>query len=86
MPASDTTTHTIDLEGDGQGAALPTATAPGEVPEKAALDHPHLYFNRELSWLDFAWRVLYQALDERTNRLCRRRICGPTLKSPHQVL
>ncbi len=33
----------------------------GEIP----LDHPSLYFNIELGWLDFNWRVLYQALDER---------------------
>ncbi len=73
MPAKDAITTTIVLEGegDGQGTALPTATSSREVPPRAALDHPHLYFNRELSWLDFAWRVLYQALDERTPLLER---------------
>ena len=29
------------------------------------LDHPSLYTNRELSWLEFNQRVLDQALDER---------------------
>ena len=29
------------------------------------LSHPSLYFNRELSEIDFFWRVLYQATDER---------------------
>jgi polyphosphate kinase len=42
-----------------------------DVPEDAPLDHPHLYFNRELSTLDFNWRVLHQALDERTPLLER---------------
>jgi polyphosphate kinase len=44
---------------------LPRAVAPQAVPEDAPLDHPSLYFNRELGWLDFNWRVLFQARDER---------------------
>lgn len=41
------------------------------MPDDAPLDHPHLYFNRELSTLDFNWRVLHQALDDRTPLLER---------------
>ena len=80
MPAKDAITTTIVLEGegDGQGTALPTATSSREVPPRAALDHPHLYFNRELSWLDFTLRVLYQALDERTPLLERVRFLALT--------
>ncbi len=44
---------------------LPRAVAPQPVPADAGLDHPGLYFNRELGWLDFNWRVLFQAQDER---------------------
>jgi polyphosphate kinase len=45
---------------------VPKATDPRPVPDGAALDHPGLYFNRELSWLDFNWRVLSLAFDKRT--------------------
>ncbi|MDZ4699443.1 MAG: polyphosphate kinase 1 [Rhodothermales bacterium] len=56
--------------GNGSGVAhsaplLPTATSAQRVPRNAPLDHIGLYFNRELSWLDFNWRVLYLAVDER---------------------
>ena len=45
-------------------------------PENITLDNPELYLNRELSLLEFNWRVLQQALDnsipllERLNFLC----------------
>jgi len=42
-----------------------------DVPADASVQHPHLYFNRELSTLDFNWRVLHQALDDRTPLLER---------------
>jgi len=42
---------------------LPHAVRPRPVPPDALLDHPALYFNRELSWLDFNRRVFQQALD-----------------------
>ncbi|WP_412063120.1 polyphosphate kinase 1 [Rubrivirga sp. IMCC45206] len=44
---------------------LAVAVVPTEVPKGAPLDHASLYFNRELSWIDFNWRVFFQALDER---------------------
>ena len=45
---------------------LPKATDPPEVNGGATLDdNPALYFNRELSWLDFNWRVLFLAKDTR---------------------
>jgi polyphosphate kinase len=52
---------------------LPQATEPAPVPPRAPLDHPALYFNRELSWLDFNWRVFAQALDHRLPLLERLR-------------
>jgi polyphosphate kinase len=52
-------------------AAIPWAVHPQLVPENAGLKHPTLYFNQELSWIDFNWRVLYLAIDERTPLLER---------------
>lgn len=57
---------------------LPTAVNPQEVPEGASTDHPSLFLNRELGWLDFNWRVLYQAMDPRTPLLERVRFIGIT--------
>lgn len=73
----------VSLSGDGSGGympdfAVPKATSPRPVPRGASLEHPHLFFNRELSWLDFNWRVLYQAIDDRTPLLERVRFLAIT--------
>ena len=63
---------TADGEGGAEAEAvaldqtLPLAVEARDVPEGAPLDHPAYYFNRELSWIDFNWRVFYQALDPHT--------------------
>ena len=56
--------------------ALPKAASPRSVPDDAPLHHPSLYFNRELSWLDFNWRVLSLAMDESGPLLERVRFLG----------
>ena len=50
---------------------LPRAVEPQPLPTDAALDHPALYLNKELGWLDFNWRVLWLAMDPRTPLLER---------------
>ena len=59
----------------GKGYALlelvPRATQPASVLPAGGLESPRLLFNRELSWLDFNWRVLYQAQDKRVPLLER---------------
>ena len=56
-----------------QFAAMPILRAvnPTPPPDDAPLDTPALYFNKELSWVDFNWRVLALAMDERTPLLER---------------
>jgi polyphosphate kinase len=54
------------------------AVRPSSVPEGADLDDPALYFNRELSWLDFNWRVFFQAMDRSLPLLERVRFLGIT--------
>ncbi len=64
-----------------QGATPPRATSPEEVGaarDDLALDDPALYFNRELSEIDFHWRVFYQAKDERLPLLERVRFLAIT--------
>ncbi len=63
---------------DAPAVSIPQATNPQPVPDGAPLDHPALYFNRELSWLDFNWRVFAQALDARTPLLERVRFVAIT--------
>ncbi len=57
---------------------MPKAVAPRPVPADAGLDDPTLYFNQELSWIDFNWRVLAMALDERNPLLERVRFVAIT--------
>jgi len=57
---------------------LPRAVKPQPVPPDAPLDHPSLYFNRELGLLDFNWRVLAQARDPRVPLLDRVRFLAIT--------
>ncbi|MEX2280914.1 MAG: polyphosphate kinase 1 [Gemmatimonadota bacterium] len=59
-------------------AHIPMAVEPQEVPDQAPLTHHTLFFNRELSWLDFNWRVLHQAVDERVPLLERARFLAIT--------
>ena len=42
-----------------------------EAPEYTDLDQPELYLNRELTWLEFNYRVLHEARDERNPLLER---------------
>jgi polyphosphate kinase len=60
---------------------VPRAVVPQSVPEGAALDHPALFFNQELGWIDFNWRVLHLALDERTPLLERVRFLAITARN-----
>jgi polyphosphate kinase len=55
----------------GEGATFPPSVVVRDVPDEAPLDDPSLFFNRELSTIDFNWRVLHQALDDRTPLLER---------------
>lgn len=85
LPTQDTAQEILIQDKDRADEAardvvvtLPQATVPREVPAGAALDEPTLYFNRELGDVDFNWRVLYQAIDERTPLLERVRFISIT--------
>jgi polyphosphate kinase len=57
----------------------PRAVRPQPVqPDVDDLKRAELYFNRELSWIDFNWRVLQQAVDPRTPLLERVRFLAIT--------
>ena len=57
---------------------LPVAVEPARGARGPRPVDPSLYFNRELSWLDFNWRVFFQALDPRTPLLERVRFVAIT--------
>jgi polyphosphate kinase len=62
-------------------ALLPVAVRSLPVPAHPDLNDASLFFNRELSWIDFNWRVLHQALDERTPLLERARFLAITQRN-----
>jgi polyphosphate kinase len=68
----------LDGPAERAGPLLPVAVSAQPVIPDAPVTQPALFFNRELSWLDFNWRVLYQALDERTPLLERARFLAIT--------
>jgi polyphosphate kinase len=43
--------------------SMPRAVSPRDTSRDADYSDAHLYFNRELSWIDFNWRVLFQAIN-----------------------
>ncbi|MCB8989125.1 MAG: polyphosphate kinase 1, partial [Ardenticatenaceae bacterium] len=57
---------------------IPVAVMAQEVPPDADCNHPSLFFNQELGWIDFNWRVLHLALDERMPLLERVRFVAIT--------
>ena len=58
--------------------AVPRAVDARPISPATDLNDPALYFNRELSWLDFNWRVLHQAMDPRVPLLERVRFLSIT--------
>ncbi len=74
----DENTHdVISPERDGF-LSMPKAVVPRPVPAGADLDHPSLYFNRELGGIDFDWRVFALARDPRNPLLERVRFLAIT--------
>jgi len=74
-PASDDDAPGAVTLGPGTWAAgrPPRTPATAAEPPDGAFDDESWYLNRELSQLNFQWRVLYEALDDRTPTLERLR-------------
>jgi polyphosphate kinase len=68
-----TAAEIVEVDGGYAVPTVPTAVAPRDVALPTSLSNPHLYFNRELSWIDFNWRVLAQVADQRVPLLERAR-------------
>jgi polyphosphate kinase len=64
-PAARPSLRSFDVPG-----RTPPAPGLGDIVP-TALDAPELYLNRELTYLNFCWRVLHEAEDERTPLLER---------------
>ena len=71
MIMPDTVPSAQTISNDSTTYSIPRAVDPQPVPPDADLKHPALYFNQELGWIDFNWRVLHLAMDERTPLLER---------------
>ena len=75
-PSEGDAPGTVTLGSDTWAAATerpPRTPATAAEPPDGPFDDERWYLNRELSQLNFQWRVLYEALDERTPTLERLR-------------
>ncbi len=65
----------LEVDAKDRPTTPPTAGELGKLsgpgPDGYDLSDPALYLNRELTWLNFNWRVLHEAEDERTPLLER---------------
>ena len=68
----------MPTQSNSEGRSFPPSVAVRSVSSDASTDDPRLFFNRELSTLDFNQRVLHQALDERIPLLERVFFCAIT--------
>jgi polyphosphate kinase len=78
IPESDSGAPAPTPTDGGGGFPIPWAVAPAEVPTDVEPSDSSLFLNRELSWVDFNWRVLDKALDERTPLIERIRFLSIT--------
>lgn len=81
----NTFVESLDPSPNGSGAEVTAPTERAFVPEVDLatlsldeLSNSEQTYNRELSWLDFNWRVLHEALDPRTPLLERVRFLAIT--------
>jgi polyphosphate kinase len=70
------TTEETERSGDGEVAVTPSEPPTRDADGSIDLDDTSLYFNRELSWLDFNERVLQLAEDPEVPLLERIRFCA----------
>ena len=82
------TTRIRHRRADGVGSGIDVTDLEQPTPEAPPVDleQPSLYFNRELSWLDFNDRVLQLAEDPRVPLLERMKFCRDLLEQPRRVL
>jgi polyphosphate kinase len=72
VPAAPTSGTSTPAVAAPLGAGVtPAAPLPDEPPAPGDLGNPALYLSRELTYLNFQWRVLHEAGDERTPLLER---------------
>lgn len=70
--ATDSADEIRELDEQPQPRTTPCAPGlPGDIPDPDDINNPALYLNRELTWLNFNWRVLYESDDSRNPLLER---------------